>query len=115
MRRCTADTQTHSVVPHIVLFGDIGFVRTKDDLDVFNTELLIRRDAIRELFRIRDVQTGNLLPSELVTGEVVVSRATFCWSNGNTVVKVGLNRLNQNPRQPLPTSFEMPYVPPYEH
>ena len=70
------------VVPARIV-ADLRFMRAKEILDLLDAHLLRLSGAVRELFRIRDVLTDQLLPGEVVARKVVARSAALCGRDGH--------------------------------
>ena len=85
--RHTARTKAQVVVPAVIV-TDLIFMQAQDILNVLDSELLVRREGVRELFSIGDLFTGDVFPSHLVTTEVVAGGTLFSRLNSDAEVKV---------------------------
>ena len=75
------------VVPARIV-ADGRFMQSQNGFDVINAEFAIRRDAVRELFRIGDLLAGDVVPGQFVAAAVVFGGASFRRLNGQTIVEV---------------------------
>ena len=75
------------VVPARIV-ADLRLMRAKEILDLLDAHLLRLSRAVRELFRIRDVLTDQLLPREVVSRKVVARSAALCGRDGHAEVEV---------------------------